>query len=107
MLEKKVIEKVKKVFKNTFKKCDFNKIHVSPLHNRGFPDLVIITDLGTFFLEVKGPGKKLTKLQRAKLNLIKECSGEGTKSYWVTYREDKSLVFLDPGEDEVVCTVKI
>ena len=106
MLEKKVVEKVKKLFKSTFKTCDFNKIHVSPLHNRGFPDLVVITDHGTFFLEVKGPGKKPTKLQRAKLNLIKSCSGSGTKAYWVTYKQGEGLVFLDPEGDEIVCTIK-
>lgn len=108
MLEKKVIEKVKKYFRTTFEACDFNKIHISPLHNRGFPDLVVITDQGTFFLEVKAPGKKPTILQRAKLNEIKRCSGDSdTGAYWVTFRKGEGLVFFDPETDEVTWTAKV
>jgi Holliday junction resolvase len=106
MLEKTVITKVQKYFKSTFKTSDLNKIHVSPLHNRGFPDLVVITDRRTFFIEVKAPGKKPTVLQRAKLNLIKTSAGDsGTKAYWVTYKKGEGLIFFDPEDDEIVWTV--
>ena len=107
MLEKKVIEKIKKYFNENFGKCDFNKMHVSPMHNRGFPDLVVVTAHGTYFLEAKAPGKKPTKLQRAKLCLIKERSGDSdSEAYWVTFKKGVGLVFLDPETDEVIWTVE-
>ena len=106
MKESKVVEKVKKLFKSVFKKPDINKIHVSPIHNRGFPDLLIVTEFGAFFIEVKAPGKNLTLLQKTKLLEIKKAGGESVYCYLATCDSVGNLLFKNPETEEIVCEVK-
>ena len=109
MRESKVIDKIKKLFKFTFDNCSFNKINISPLHGRGFPDLVIVTNYATFFIEAKAPGKKPTKLQRAKLLEIKKAGGHSVRSYWCTSKKGSPniLLFRDPETDSIECEIEV
>ena len=70
--EAKVVLSIRKYFEKRYGKAniDWNKIHVSPLHNRGFPDIMVFTPGGVWVIEAKAPGKKPTLLQRAKLHKI-------------------------------------
>lgn len=81
--EAAVVKQIKTVFKTVFKNPDITKVYVTPMHNRGFPDLLISTDLGVFFIEVKAPGNKPTRLQSAKLNSLKEGGQDSVFCYWV------------------------
>jgi hypothetical protein len=107
MRESKVIEKIKKLFLSTFDKCSFTKINISPIHGRGFPDLLIVTEYATFFIEAKAPGGKPTKLQRAKLIEIKKAGQNSVRCYWATVKNGTAnvLVFMDPETDEVMCEI--
>ena len=106
MKESKVIEKIKKLFKYLFINPEINKIHVSPLHNRGFPDLLIVTEYGVFFIEVKRPGGKLTTLQKVKLTSLAESGKDSIFVYWVTCdpQNTNKLLFYSP-EGDLRCEV--
>lgn len=107
--ESAVVAKVKKLFKDTFPGCEVCKIHVSPRHNRGFPDLLIVTEYATFFIEVKRPGNKPTDLQRSRLKSFQDSGKESVVCYWVDCdpQDNKILRFKNPDTDEVECTVRL
>lgn len=107
MLESSVVGKIKRVFQKIFPGCVVTKIHVTPRHNRGFPDLLIVTEKGVFFIEAKAPRQKPTPIQRATLKSFKSSGGNTVFCYWADCdRVDTNLLrFLDPETDEVVCTI--
>jgi hypothetical protein len=104
--EKKVVLAIKKYFEKRYGKTniDFNKVHVSPLHNRGFPDLLVFTPEGTWVIEAKAPAKKPTKLQRAKLIKIRDTGRAHV--YWVDCDKNNvhALNFRNPETDKVEFT---
>jgi len=104
-----VITKIKKLFLELFPGCSYNKINISKLHGRGFPDLLIVTEYASFFIEAKAPGNKPTKLQRVKLKEIKKAGGDAVKCYWSTVKktDTSKLLFLNPETDEVECEIDI
>ena len=46
------------------------KLHGGRYQTAGLPDLLVVKEGRAYFLEVKAPGKKPTKLQRATMDLI-------------------------------------
>lgn len=50
------------------------KVHGSAF-GRGWPDLIVITRLGTFFVEVKTPKKRPTLLQSVTMSKIRNAGG--------------------------------
>jgi hypothetical protein len=91
--EAAVIAKLKKIFSKHFENPEVVKIHVSPMHNRGFPDLLIVTEFGVFFIEAKAPGNTPTELQLSRLRTFKKSGGENVFCYWVDCsKKDNSLV---------------
>lgn len=108
MRESLVITKIKKLFTTTFDKCSFTKINISPIHGRGFPDLLIVTEYATFFIEAKAPGNKPTELQRAKLLEMKKAGEDSVRCYWATVKKGTKdvLIFMDPETDEVLCEIQ-
>lgn len=102
--EAQVIKALKSYFEKEYTKAkiDWNKMNISFLHNRGFPDLVILTPDGVFFLEVKAPGKFPTLLQRSKL-ISMQATG-CPNIYWVDCdpNDVHNLYFRDPVDDSIV-----
>lgn len=88
ILESKVIEVFKKFVHSNFSKVSFHKIYVSPLHNKGFPDLLVVIEGVTIFVEAKAPGGVLSKNQQATL---KKLHDSGAKTFVMDcHKEDKS-----------------
>jgi len=103
--ESKVIDNIKKYFKKKYPECCITKVHVSPIHNRGFPDLLILTLKGVYFIEVKAPGKRPTRLQETRLNEFKKASDPSKVfCYWATCekKNPKELIFYDPKSNKEV-----
>jgi hypothetical protein len=109
MRESKVIELIKKLFLGTFDRCSFTKMNISPIHGRGFPDLVIATEYAVFFIEAKAPGKKPTKLQRAKLMEIKAAGGDSVRCFWSSVKRGTkdTLTFRDPETNNLECEIQL
>ena len=103
--ESKVIDNFKKFMKSNFKKISFHKIHVTPVHNRGFPDLLIVFEGVTLFVEVKAPGKKPTDNQLLTLQKLHKA---GAKVFVMDCSPDNKdcLIFYDVNL-EVVGTILI
>lgn len=66
------------------------KIHGGPFQTAGIPDLLIIKEGRAYFLEVKQPGKRPTKLQEQRMNEIR-AKGKAVAE-WVTSREQAEEV---------------
>jgi len=73
--ETNIIDRFKKFIKSINPNSFIRKIHISPIHNRGFPDLIVIINGVTLFIETKVPGNKPTPLQTVVLNEIEEAGG--------------------------------
>ena len=93
--EAKVIEVLKTFMKKNFTNVSFHKIHVTPIHNKGFPDLFIIFDGITILVEAKAPGGKPTENQLATLVKMSEA---GAKVFLMDCVSDdkNTLNFYDP-----------
>lgn len=66
------------------------KIHGGPYQTPGIPDLLIIKEGRAYFLEVKQPGKRPTKLQEQRMHEIR-TKGKAVAE-WVTSREQAEEV---------------
>ena len=66
------------------------KIHGGPYQTPGIPDLLIIKEGRAYFLEVKQPGKRPTKLQEQRMEDIRK-RGKAVAE-WVTSREQAEEV---------------
>lgn len=83
--ESDAIDALKRIIFYCYPKAFFRKIHVSPIHNKGFPDCVVVCDGVTIFAEVKAYRKRRTPLQIVVADEIKQGGGnyikvEGHKS---------------------------
>ena len=68
--------------------CSFFRIETSTMH--GFPDLIIIHNGRTFFLELKNGRNKATRLQLAVIDKIKRSMGISfvmTPDLWLPFLE--------------------
>ena len=104
-----LLKNIKKAFKDIFEDPTIVKIHVTALHNRGFPDLLIVTDLGVFFIEVKRPGNKPTVLQRTRLNEFKRSGKDSVYTYWMDChpKDPKLLRIRCPETDHILGEILI
>ena len=87
--ENALVPIVKKLFGALAANSFVTKIHVSAMHNYGFPDMIAICEGITFYLELKAPGKKPTALQEGTLLKIQDA---GARSYVVDCATDNKHI---------------
>ena len=96
--ERVVIEKFKDLMKALYPESFVWKFHQGPMSGTGFPDLVVILDETTLFVEAKRHRERLTSMQEKILYNMRNAGG---RCGVLRGGEDASLLILNPWRTDI------